>query len=121
MSHIDETSMGDMLGGPRNTGKRLLPHVVDYQAAHNPGSVFAIIPTNLSDHRSPWRNFSFSELARATDYTAWWLENNVRAEKGEPIAYLGQNDIRYMIFFLACMKTSRSVSSLCERYKSDDV
>ncbi|KAK6386277.1 putative NRPS-like protein biosynthetic cluster [Exophiala oligosperma] len=101
MSHIDETSMGDMLGGPRNTGKRLLPHVVDYQAAHNPGSVFAIIPTNLSDHRSPWRNFSFSELARATDYTAWWLENNVRAEKGEPIAYLGQNDVRYMIFFLA--------------------
>ncbi|GAB1198516.1 hypothetical protein APSETT444_007839 [Aspergillus pseudonomiae] len=46
------------------------------------------------------------DLAGAVDYTAWWIEMAIgKGFDGEPLAYIGANDIRYVAFYLACMKT----------------
>ena len=66
-----------------------------------------------------WREVTFKELAGAVDYMAWWIERvvgpactqeaGVRARTG-PLAYMGANDIRYVVFILACMKSGHVVS-----------
>lgn len=102
-----------MLGGPEETGRRLLPHVLAYQTAKSPKETFATIPLVLNDHRGPWYDFTFEDLTRAVDYTAWWIDGHlVDGEAGDIVAYLGVSDIRYFVVFLACMKTGRVVSLL---------
>jgi acyl-CoA synthetase (AMP-forming)/AMP-acid ligase II len=45
-------------------------------------------------------------------YTAWWIDKTIgQGTKSEPLAYMGANDIRYVVFFLACMKTGYVVSN----------
>lgn len=89
---------------------RLLCHVVDELAERRPKQLFCVHPIS-SDISAGWRKITFKDLAGAVNYAAWWIERTVCLhKKSEPLAYMGANDIRYMIFVLACMKTGHVVS-----------
>ncbi|CRG91279.1 Mediator of RNA polymerase II transcription subunit 12-like protein [Talaromyces islandicus] len=89
--------------------KQLLCHIVDERTRSLSASQdqpFCIHPVS-SDLADGWRIVSFQELATAVNNLSWWIETNIgrASSRSEPVAYLGINDIRYIVFILACMKT----------------
>ncbi|RMZ43874.1 putative NRPS-like protein biosynthetic cluster [Aspergillus flavus] len=91
--------------GSTNFDQRLMCRVVDELAESKPEQLFCVQPIS-SDLSQGWRNVSMRDLAGAVDYTARWIE--MAMGKGfdfQPLAYIGANDIRYVVFYLACMKT----------------
>ena len=93
------------------TGKRLLPHIVDERSRTEYERPFALYPRSKIPSQG-FREVSYKQLANAVNRAAWWLESYITQdeEKESPVAYLGPNDLRYIIFVLATMKTGRKVS-----------
>ena len=95
-----------------NAGKELLPSIVDHRAQSQPDQKFCVIPRGV-DIKQGWREVSISDLARAVNFTSWWIERQFGPSKDKEIlAYLGSNDIRYPIFVLACIKTGYTVRGI---------
>lgn len=96
--------------GSTNFDQRLMCCVVDELAESRPEQLFCIQPIS-SDLSQGWRNVSMRDLAGAVDYTARWIEMTMgKGSDFEALAYIGANDIRYVAFYLACMKTGYAVS-----------
>ncbi|KAF7586115.1 hypothetical protein BBP40_009428 [Aspergillus hancockii] len=90
---------------PRNVGRRLLTTVVDEIAHANPRQKLGVIPNGLKVSHG-FRGVTFNELAHAVNTFSWWIVNQIgKAEHNETVAYMGRNDILYLIFILACNKT----------------
>ncbi|KAJ9237119.1 putative nonribosomal peptide synthetase [Paecilomyces variotii] len=86
-------------------GRRLLATAIDDAAQREPDRKVFVIPkgTQVSDG---FRDFTMGELAQAINYTSWWIEKNIgRSSHFETLAYIAANDIRYLIFLVACNKT----------------
>lgn len=50
-------------------------------------------------------------LSKAVDSTAWLIAESFGAsDKNEALLYLGDNDIRYLLFVVACQKAGFKVS-----------
>ncbi|KAL4966026.1 putative NRPS-like enzyme [Aspergillus stella-maris] len=82
-------------------GKRLLANIVDDLALSNPTQKMGVIPS-----KDGIKTVTARELSDAVHATAWWIEKHIgKATKQETIAYMGANDIRYIIFVLAAHKT----------------
>ena len=89
--------------------KRLLATTIDGRARTTPDERFAVIPQG-SDLSSGFRNISMKDLAAAVNSMCWWIESTIGPAKyRETLAYLGNNDIRYFIFMIACQKTGYQV------------
>ncbi|RAL04515.1 acetyl-CoA synthetase-like protein [Aspergillus ibericus CBS 121593] len=86
--------------------KRLLTTEVDAIAEQDPGRRFCVMPkgSELSDGL---REVTMRDLARAINSMCWWIE--AQAGRGPAscltVVYMGANDIRYIIFIIACHKT----------------
>jgi acyl-CoA synthetase (AMP-forming)/AMP-acid ligase II len=103
--------MENSLGADDKIGQRLLAHVLDYRAKEEPAGLFGTVPLVVDDHRPGWRKVTYGEIARAVDFTAWWIEKHLGlGTKAETLTYMGANDIRYIIMSIACFKTRHSVS-----------
>jgi acyl-CoA synthetase (AMP-forming)/AMP-acid ligase II len=95
-----------------NAGRRLLTAVVDDVAQTNPQQKLSVIPNDL-DVSQGFRDVTFRDLAHAVNAFSWWLEKLIgKAEPDETVAYMGRNDILYLIFILACNKTGYKVRIL---------
>jgi acyl-CoA synthetase (AMP-forming)/AMP-acid ligase II len=83
-------------------GKRLLPHIVDERARNGYKQPFALFPRSKVPGQG-LRAVSYARLANAVNRVAWWLESTITQdeEKERPVAHLGPNDLRYVIFLLA--------------------
>ncbi|KAI1268957.1 hypothetical protein F5Y18DRAFT_414912 [Xylariaceae sp. FL1019] len=88
-------------------GRRLLPHVVDDLASKKPNKECFSIPRS-SDPKDGWRPITFSAYAAAIDH----LSHSIIEQCGTPepntfptLAYIGPNDARYVVLFIAAMKT----------------
>jgi acyl-CoA synthetase (AMP-forming)/AMP-acid ligase II len=58
-------------------------------------------------------SMTIRELAHAVNYTSWWIERNLgRSSNFETLAYMSSNDVRYIVFVIACNKTGYKVSFL---------
>lgn len=108
---------------------RLIPTIVDHYAIHNPGKVFASIPTNDDDLSQGFRDITYLELRKAVDKAAYWLEEKLgrapmatqiasehqRENRGDLIsafptfAFYGGRDLRYSILAIAAMKAGYKV------------
>lgn len=89
--------------------KRLLARTVDDRAETNPSQRFAIIPQG-SEISSGFQDISIKDLARAVNFMCWWIEIIIGpAQFPQTVAYMGNNDVRYFIFMLACQKTGYQV------------
>ena len=94
---------------PINAGQRLLTNVVDEVAQFNPQQKLGVIPSDLEVSQG-FRDVPFGELAHAVNALSWWIEEQVgKAKNNETVAYMGRNDIVYLIFILACNKTGYKV------------
>lgn len=100
-------------GGEKYRGKRLLPHIVDYYAHHEPGRVFAAISKSESVVNG-FRDVTMKALAAAVDNMAWWLDRTLKdvPMKQRTLAYIGTGDLRYTILLLAAIKCGWKVGDL---------
>ncbi|KAL3473530.1 hypothetical protein BJX99DRAFT_272294 [Aspergillus californicus] len=88
---------------------RLLVAQVDTLAVESPTQLFCLTP-NGAKVQDGFRKVTFQDLSRAVNSMAWWLEQQLGdAVKGETIAYLGGNDIRYAILMLASHKAGYNI------------
>lgn len=91
--------------------KRLLATTIDEQAETKPTQRFAVISQGL-DLSNGLRDISIKDLAQAVNFMCWWIESIIgpaHSDSPETVAYMGGNDVRYLIFFLACQKTGYQV------------
>ncbi|KAL8734972.1 MAG: hypothetical protein Q9181_002995 [Wetmoreana brouardii] len=87
-----------------NYGRRLLPQVLDQLATTDPDRVYATVPRS-PDLNDGFRNVTMSQMARAVNHMAWWLQQHTGTSSiFETVSYLGLPDIRYAILFLAAVK-----------------
>lgn len=91
-------------GAEKNRGQRLLPHVIDYYAHHQPDRVFASI-FKSGDLEDGFEDIIAETMATAVNYMAWWLTKNLKTRnKRRTLAYIGPSDLRYTVIFLAAIK-----------------
>jgi hypothetical protein len=96
-------------------GRRLLPHIIDERAKTGYERPYALYP-RTKDPADGLKAISYARLANAINRASWWLEKELpRAEeKQHAFAYLGANDLRYVVFVLATIKTGRKVGFIHE-------
>ncbi|KAI0546766.1 acetyl-CoA synthetase-like protein [Xylaria curta] len=82
-------------------GRRTVPSTIDEFAQKFPEQFWASFPIDGKDVQ----RVSFGACARAINAACWWLENTLGTSKTfQTIAYIGPNDIRYLIFFCVAVK-----------------
>lgn len=95
-----------------NIGRRLPAAILDDLAKTAPDRKYALIP-NGPEVSDGFREFKIRDLAQAVNYTSWWIDKTFgRPPKPETMSYMAVNDIRYMVFVLACNKTGYKVYRL---------
>ncbi|KAJ5112356.1 hypothetical protein N7532_000401 [Penicillium argentinense] len=92
-------------GAEKYRGHRLLPHIVDYCAHHEPDRVFAAISTSESVANG-FQDVTMKDMASAVDHMAWWIKRTLKNAPKErrTLAYIGAGDLRYTILLLAAIK-----------------
>ena len=104
--------------GSLDFGRRLLPALVDEIATIDPERTFVHIPRSTRA-QDGFQDISYRAFARAVDNCSWWIEQNLGRARGFPtIAYMGPQDIRYLVLILACNKTGYKVKTNLSHYPS---
>ncbi|KAJ9194745.1 hypothetical protein DTO164E3_7166 [Paecilomyces variotii] len=86
-------------------GRRLFASVLDDLAQKSPDKKACVIPKG-AEVSDGFRDLTFKELAHAVNYTSWWIEKKLgRSSNLETLSYMSANDIRYIVFVIACNKT----------------
>ena len=92
-----------------DSGRRLLPSLIDEIAQSSPEAPFVAISRSLDVHNG-FRDVSYRELARAINKFSWWIERNIgKSQTFETLGYLGPLDLRYPLLILAAVKTGHKV------------
>lgn len=92
-------------------GRRLLPCVLDDEAALNPERVFAIIPRS-DDLSQGFNDVTFAQMANAVNYLADRLQALFGPKPEhhfETLTYIGVSDLRYNVVFYAAVKAGYKV------------
>lgn len=87
-------------------GKRLLVNIVDERARSDPDREWVSVP-KTSDPKDGWKKITYAQAANAVNRVAHKLTDTTgRPDKGEfrTVAYLGHNDVRYLVFALGAVK-----------------
>ncbi|KAL2151784.1 hypothetical protein VTH82DRAFT_6882 [Thermothelomyces myriococcoides] len=87
-------------------GKRLLVNIVDERAETEPNREWVSIPIS-SNPKDGWQKITYRQAANAINRIAHKLANTTgRPKDGEfpTVAYIGPNDVRYVIFALGAVK-----------------
>ncbi|EFR05300.1 ochratoxin A non-ribosomal peptide synthetase [Nannizzia gypsea CBS 118893] len=86
-------------------GRRFMAQAIDRVAELDPDRRFCIIPKG-ADYSGSFVDLTFKELAHAVNYMCRWIEESFGSTSSPAtLAYLGANDIRYLIMVMACNKT----------------
>ncbi|KAJ3578647.1 hypothetical protein NPX13_g1919 [Xylaria arbuscula] len=83
------------------TTERLIPNVVKRLAAQN--SHYATVV----DAEGKQQHLSYQDLDNASSRAAWFIDQNLQGQ--DKFFYMGSNDIRYVVWVLAAMKTRKCV------------
>lgn len=69
-------------------GERLLPHVVDEAAQHDPTRIVGLIAKSV-DLSQGFLEVTIGDIAQAANYMAWWIEARIGGgQEFRTIAYL---------------------------------
>ncbi|KAJ5698745.1 hypothetical protein N7462_000750 [Penicillium macrosclerotiorum] len=82
----------------------LLPHIYDHYAKVRPNQLYAQYPKSPTGYNEGFRPVTFRDMANAINGIAWWLTSTLGPGKGEPLAYIGPNDLRYPALVLGAVK-----------------
>ncbi|KAL4966920.1 uncharacterized protein BDV14DRAFT_170376 [Aspergillus stella-maris] len=92
--------------GIPNLGKRLMAKVIDELAVLDPERRICSMP-EPPDSAKAYGDLSTKTLAHAINSLSWWIVQSFG--KGdcykETLAYMGPNDVRYLVMVVACNKT----------------
>ncbi|KAK4693808.1 hypothetical protein P7C71_g3655, partial [Lecanoromycetidae sp. Uapishka_2] len=85
-------------------GRRLIASRIDELARTDPERVWVSIPS--AHPRDGFRDITWAAGANAINCAAWWIKSELGLGQGLPtIAYMGPQDIRYLIILVAAIKT----------------
>ena len=98
-------------------GRRLIASRIDELAHQDPNRVWISIPS--ARPVEGFRDVTWGEGANAINSAAWWLESKLGYGSGQaPIAYMGPQDIRYIILLVAAIKTKHKASTIIQSLHS---
>ena len=79
----------------------------------DPHAIYAETPASPTTYDNGWRKIAYSALANAINGVAWLLHDKLgRGTKHDIIAYIGPNDIAYIIMILGATKAGYKVCIL---------
>ena len=94
-------------------GPKLLASRIDWYANNDPTKPVASIPRDHGDLSRGYRDISYQVFASAIDRASWWLDDHLSNDETDklthPFTYYGPVDLRWLIFFVAGIKTSRKM------------
>lgn len=99
--------MGCMPSKPKY-GRRLIVNVVDRVAASEPDRPFIYAPRS-NEPEDGWQPITYRQLANAVNHVAYIVSTTIKSDSSEEfptLAYVGPNDVRYVVLMLACIKAS---------------
>ena len=78
-----------------------------------PHAIYAETPASPTTYDNGWRKITYSALANAINGVAWLLHDKLgRGTKHDTVAYIGPNDIAYIIRILRATKAGYKVCVL---------
>ncbi|PHH89621.1 hypothetical protein CDD83_5637 [Cordyceps sp. RAO-2017] len=96
--------------GGQARNQRLLTEIIDHVAQTDPEAPWLEFPSSATDYAAGFTCITYRALANATNGLAWYLHDNIRAERPfQTIAYIGPNDARYAFILYACIKAGFKV------------
>lgn len=101
-----------LANGATAYGQRNIIDLIDERAAAEPSRTVLSLPRSSSDPTQGWEDLSYKDFANAINRFAHWIVKTVGvAKEGEcpTIAYLGPNDLRYLIVMAAAIKAGYKV------------
>jgi len=87
-------------------GNRLLVNIIDERAETEPSREWVSVPVS-SDPNDGWKKITYQQAANAVNCVAHKLVSSTgRPKEGEfpTVAYIGPNDVRYIVFALGAIK-----------------
>lgn len=92
--------------------ERLIPHIIDDLALHEPGRTYALAAHTLDDGDTP-QDITFLHLSNAINKCAFWLkeqcEEILTEDENVTVAYLSRSDLRTCILIVAAIKVGIKV------------
>ncbi|PNP55829.1 hypothetical protein THARTR1_04049 [Trichoderma harzianum] len=86
---------------------RSLINIIDDDAAKDPNRPFIFIPRS-NRPRDGWEPVTYGQMANAVNHVAHSIKkmaaNHIQEDNFPTIAYIGPNDVRYIVIMLACIK-----------------
>jgi hypothetical protein len=91
-------------------GARLLHQTLDHLSKVSPDRLYASVP-KTSDVSQGFRDITFQDMARCSDFIANWIESNIgRSKSSETVSYIGIPDLRSVAIFFGAVKCGYKVS-----------
>lgn len=95
--------------GPPKYGSRQLHQTLDLISRQTPDRLYAVIPRS-SDLADGFRDISFSDMARCSDFVAGWIESRIgRSTTFQTLCYIGIPDLRSVAVFFGAVKCGYKV------------
>ncbi|KAL8841961.1 MAG: hypothetical protein Q9176_002898 [Flavoplaca citrina] len=96
--------------------KQLLNNIVDGTARTRPSAIYAEIPRSTHSYESGYRNVTYRALANAVNGVAWWLQQELgQGQDHQTLAYLGPNDLTYVMMILGAVKAGYKILVISPR------
>ena len=96
--------------------KQLLNNIVDGMAKTRPWAIYAEIPRSSNSYEDGYRTVTYSALANAVNGVAWSLKEMLgEGQDHQTLAYIGPNDLGYVIMILGAVKAGYKVSALFKK------
>lgn len=94
---------------PRSA-EQLLPSLIDQTAKSHPQRLYAEIPASPTTCDEGWRKITYSDFANAIYGVSWLLNETLgQGMNHDTIAYIGPNDLTYVIMILGASRAGYKV------------
>ncbi|KAK7184068.1 thioester reductase domain-containing protein [Paraphaeosphaeria sporulosa] len=104
-------------GSHPQSRNKVLIHVLDDIARDNPSKIFAEIPNSPTTFADGFRKVTYQELSNAVNGIAAHLERGLgKGKSTETLAYVGLQDLRYVILLLGAVKAGYSMLFFSPRF-----
>ncbi|KAL8917524.1 MAG: hypothetical protein Q9172_005812 [Xanthocarpia lactea] len=101
--------------------KQLLNHIVDGTATTRPSAVYAEVPKSFDSYEPGYRRVTYRALANAINGIAWWLHHKLGpGQHHQTLAYIGPNDLTYVIMILGAVKAGYKMLLISPRNTVQD-
>ncbi|KAI4277762.1 MAG: hypothetical protein LQ337_001520 [Flavoplaca oasis] len=96
--------------------KQLLNNIVDGTARTRPSAIYAEVPRSFHSYESGYRKITYRALANAVNGVAWWLQQELgQGQDHQTLAYLGPNDLAYVMIILGAVKAGYKILVISPR------